>query len=784
MSRKNVNKKKYLALTSLNLIILIIFCFIYACLVIKNFSNPLVGLGDEEQWEYSGFYLLKNISFNPLPHLDLANNQVFYPYGTSSVFQPWGIERDIFYAIFYSCFGIGPWVQVYYLLSVTITVVGSFILLLSEFGNIRATGFALIVSFFNFYAAYKYPGHLSYSIIHWTVLSFIVDFLIVKKIVERQYISFQLLILRIALLVLSIGQELGYIAGFALTSFTVSSIFIVIFILIQFKLDKNYMNLVKNYLIQWKAESFLVRKSQKKLACFLLLLLAFCIAIYFYIPLVYQIAREAKSFDFTGINSGSWWANPLRLVIPFFPFMSRDKNDLKNFFGDFPETFYDGSPGLFLLTIGILGIWQVRKRIVVFVPLITIFFLCLIYHPANLPTLKIFPWFAFNRLGGRSTVIYPIILGIFALHLNLDWLRQRTKKIVAGLLVILACTEIYTVYSLKLEEQPRVLEPNFFNYMNYVKKQPGEAVLDWPFCITGGNGVGADRGLCPYYWKNGSIFALRRFHEKKVMGQYFGRLHPSQLNSYLEAGWHNLLSPNSPDIFNATQLARCFRPNEWSFFTDFYKYNDFAGINIYTDLLPESCVQEFYKRFGQPVVKTTIIGDGKVEFIPKSFELRSQVNLELGSLIKFKPLLDFAEANLLTSHSTSSFVSINGFSLIEGTATDKWRWALGADSNIIFRLPESQLLKLSFAFNSPIEDQNLIVELNGETKAAFQDLKKDAIVNHDIKLQALKGINHIVFKYKYWNGNQKTFAPGDNRAMSVRFNKLVIEPVNNYNFLN
>lgn len=68
--------------------------------------------------------------------------------------------------------------------------------------------------------------------------------------------------------------------------------------------------------------------------------------------------------------------------------------------------------------------------------------------------------------------------------------------------------------------------------LNFVKQQPGEAVLDWPFCVAGGNGLGLDN-LCPYVFKNGAAFALRRFHEKKVVGQSFSRLHPSQLQPYL-----------------------------------------------------------------------------------------------------------------------------------------------------------------------------------------------------------------------------------------------------------
>ena len=156
--------------------------------------------------------------------------------------------------------------------------------------------------------------------------------------------------------------------------------------------------------------------------------------------------------------------------------------------------------------------------------------------------------------------------------------------------------------------------------------------------IGGGNMI----DICPYYRFNTVIHSLRRFHEKKVMGQFFGRLHPDQISPYLQAGWDKLFFPDSPDIYKATRQARCFRPAEWSFFTDFYKLNDFAGINLYVELLPEDCVSEFYARFGTPAAETRVLGAGRVKFIPKSPELRNQVNLALGASLKFEPLLDLS----------------------------------------------------------------------------------------------------------------------------------------------
>ena len=195
------------------------------------------------------------------------------------------------------------------------------------------------------------------------------------------------------------------------------------------------------------------------------------------------------------------------------------------------------------------------------------------------------------------------------------------------MLVILAVIEVGVAYSFRNEYQPALLDQSFYIYMNHLKKQPEEAVLDWPFCVTGG---GFGKILCPYYVYNSGIFTMRRFHEKKVMGQYFGRSHPSQGKPYLDAGWDKLFFPDK----TGTRQNRCFNESEWSFFTEFYKLNDFAGINLYKERLPEECLPGIYQRLGKPVKETIIPGAGAVEFIPKSPELRKQINPELGVSLK------------------------------------------------------------------------------------------------------------------------------------------------------
>lgn len=708
----------------------IAFCF----LVIKDFSAPLTGLDDVAQYEYIGYFVDKNLSFAPLPQLTLVNNQVFYPYGTSSVFQPWGLERDIFFATLHSLFGSGPWLQIYYFLTVLVTVIGTFALLVQDYGFVRAAGAGLIASFFNFYAVSAYPHHLNLAVCHWTTLSFVTDFLIVKRVVLRQQVSLWLVLVRTWLLILSLSQDLGYIAGFALTSFTGSIIFIVTLLCYRYFTKKlSSTNFLQKTLATYKREF----SSYSRISIFLLSLIIF--SAYIYLPLIIQISTEAKSFELTGAIVGfSYWSNPLRLLIPFLPYFNPGLAFFEKFLLD--NSGGEGSPGWFILILGCIGLWQARKQIAIFIPLLIIFVLCLLYEPFFFPTLKVFPWFALNRVTGRSTIIYPVILCLFAIHINFSRMRLRSRQLLCAFLVCIACLELFTFYSSKQSYQPYLPEKSFFAYMNYLKEQPGEAVLDWPFCIAGGNEMGDGVELCPF--SNDEVYSFRRFHEKKVMGQYFGRLHPSQAKPYLLAGWEKLLD-NS-----------CFDSSEWSFFTDFYKFNDFAGINLYEDILPKGCASEFYARFGTPTIETVVPGSGRVKFIPKSPNLKNQVNLAAGMNLKLEPFLNLPKSNLLQADSPYGLIA-NGLVKIEQDQRgNNIRWGKEPETVLSFTLSQPQLLKLDFKLENSIINQEVVVEINQVSTETIFALQPEKSYERQVKFKGVTGVNDIIFKYR----KEMTFA--------------------------
>jgi hypothetical protein len=150
--------------------------------------------------------------------------------------------------------------------------------------------------------------------------------------------------------------------------------------------------------------------------------------------------------------------------------------------------------------------------------------------------------------------------------------------------------------------------------MATVRESPGEAVLDWPFCIAGGNGV-ATRDLCPFYALTSTTFAYRRFHRKDVVGLLLARMSMAQAQPFYDLGLPRLFSPDSPEIRTARKQTRCFDDREMALFEGFFRSHDFAGISLYVDLLPPGCAERFYARFGSPVAETHLAAEGRAEFI-------------------------------------------------------------------------------------------------------------------------------------------------------------------------
>lgn len=626
MMQKLMSQKK------INLLFIAITIFlpiVYGVFFIRNFSMPLSGGGDVDEWEYVGYYLSQHLSFKPFPSLVFNHNQTFYPFGTTQVFSDWSLESNYWFAFFYNNFGHGAWLNYYYILSLIVSFLGSYLILKRDFGQTKAFFVGFIVTFFNFYALNKYPNHYNHSTIHWAILSLFTDFILVKRIILKENISLKWVYLKVFILLATLGMNLGYICGFALNSFVISLIAVILIIVKRIARGENQL---KKYLIDWYAD---IKRSPM---LYLTLSLPSLIFMFLYLPLVLQIYFEAKSFHLDDVNAPHFWSHPLRMLLPYFPNFSALHNPFTYLLNDMPEGLGSGSPGWVCLSLGIIGFFSNRKQFwLVFLPLIILLLISTFYHPNKIPTLKIFPWGAYNRVPSRFTSLLPVIFSCF-------FLPTDVRKIPYNKFFLVAFTtffvlELSVVYKYRYTQKPFEFEKNFFGYMQQVKMQKGEAVMDFPFCIVGGDGTGLRENLCPIFQRTCNVYALSRFHEKKVIGGYYSHVHDSAIKGFVGVGIGNWATPNDSTYIEgwkkSTKIINAFNDQQLEHFIKYFQYNDFAGINVCVDLIPTKMYQQITSAMGQPTQSTIFPGAGKVVFIPKPKDWQILVNKEKAKQLKF-----------------------------------------------------------------------------------------------------------------------------------------------------
>ncbi len=596
--------------------ILVLSVLLHAAVVVRDIGGPLVAAGDANYFEYLGHYVAGHLRWGLPLRLDFSTDEVAYPFGTNIVFLSWCAERDVLHALLLRSFGPGPWLQLYVAASDALTAFGTYALLRGEVGPRRAAGVAFAASVMAFYAAFKFPLHLNLSALHWASMSIVVDWLFVRRVLARERLSALLVLVRVTLLGLTVGLDIAYVAGFALVSFTTTTAFVV-FVCVR---DRQSLRALLP-----EAPLAEVRARPLAFAAWSALLAVACLV---YVPFDLAVVLGSRVYAFEG-PGGVFWANQLRMLVPFFPGVHPESDLLVSIFGraEGPGEF---SPGWAML---LAGAWGVRdawagKRLRAFVPLLLTFGLALAFHPSRLPTLRVFPWFFYNRVAGRGTMFFPLFLGLLALGRDARGRGETTERTRDRRLLVIgaiAAVEIATAYGLVHPWRPVRDRAPILAYMAAVRDAPGKAVLDWPFCIAGANGVGTEE-LCPYYTKQSTSYAWRRFHGKSVPGFYLSRTHPSQIAPWVSGGWPAMFAPDVPDAHRATRQTRCFDERGWAFFTAFYESGDFAGIQLHVDREAPACLAEFHARFGPPAAEVVLPGVGRTQFLPRRPGTRDRID--------------------------------------------------------------------------------------------------------------------------------------------------------------
>ena len=603
---------------------------VFAVTVVQDFRGPMLGHGDLDGWLHQSYYFAHNLSLRPWPWLDFDNDQLLFPYGGCNVFQGWLFEMDSWIAVHTWLFGLGPWLQTYFLFSILVTGFGAFLILVREHTARRAALLAAALAFANYYAIAKFPGHANVSCVHWAVLGVLLDAVMVRRHCAGRPWSARLLGLRALLLFLSLGLDLGYVAGMALTSFLVSAGFVAVHALIADRAALGRLLVRAAAARDELLDSFRAHRVQAAS-----LAIAATVAVAFYGPLVLEVRSSASRFDFHNVPIGMWWANPARMLIPVLPFFNPVRND--SLFNDSAEGLFAASPGAFFVLAALLGVLLAGRRRLSTAPALIVLALFLTFHGERRPWLTLLPWFSFARVSGRFSTLYPALLVAVSLAVPDSVFRRRAGRGVALLGVALLAVEAATAYDICFTVPKHFWAPDrqFLEMMARIRETPGAAVFDWPFCIAGGNGVGTGE-LGRFYGLQAGISSLQAFHGKKIVGKYFGRLHPDQLWAYRRAGWPCLFLPDDRDGNTARHQRRNFLPWEWAFLEEFVKADDFAGIVLYTDILPPETVAEFHARFGEPVAKARGYPYGAIEFIPKRPEWRALLDPVRGRQLRLE----------------------------------------------------------------------------------------------------------------------------------------------------
>ena len=145
------------------LLLCALICF--ALFTIKNF-NPFIHSQEGVMVMADAEFLKRHIRFWPVPHLDMATNYFVYPYEYAPACLPWILEHDYLCGLCQRLFGYGPWQQLYWLFSLAITSVVSYLLLKwRRYSRFAAGFFALAFAFADFAAICKFPGHYTLTIV-------------------------------------------------------------------------------------------------------------------------------------------------------------------------------------------------------------------------------------------------------------------------------------------------------------------------------------------------------------------------------------------------------------------------------------------------------------------------------------------------------------------------------------------------------------------------------------------------------------------------------------------
>ncbi len=218
--------------------------------------------------------------------------------------------------------------------------------------------------------------------------------------------------------------------------------------------------------------------------------------------------------------------------------------------------------------------------------LIAILALLAFNHPDYFPILKLLPWHTMSRSTVRSALLLGPLLALLSLGF---WSEPRrfSKPIVGFVIFLFALEPFAQIWALGSRTRGQSHEEK--TYFSIISNAPGEALMEWPFCLTAWNQP--PEGLCFKREKHYFTYNAQRFHQKKTVSVDLGRASRRERNE-----WNRLPFTS---LFESLIQQRCFSESEWRFFLDQYRKYDFAGVEIYPELIPAGCLAGWEQHFGK-----------------------------------------------------------------------------------------------------------------------------------------------------------------------------------------
>ncbi len=720
-------KQKHFLIVSILFLVALAALFPFAHYAFNPTAGPLIGAGDAGAYDFGEYFFFTNLKWLPVPHLTLRTDMLLYPYGMDFVAAGWMMEKHYFTYFLTTWFGHNSWQQWYGVWSAAVTFLGMFFLLKKDYGTVRSWLAAIAATFLNFAAIYKFPGHQNLSMLHWCLLSIIADFLLTKRWYEKK-LTLQFLGVKALFLWLSLGMDIGFIAGFALTSFTTTVAWIVVREIWEWRKNRSQNfskfthELMRPFAASWKME---LKQHTTAIAA---LVFANLFVAWAFLPVLIQVASTYGRYQWSG--GGRWWATPLRLFLPWFPGFNPAMNSITDVLQDSPELPGNMSPGWTIVIPAMLGIAVIlRTKRKEFYPILAFAALLILNHPAFFSVVRVFPWWHEVRVAGRLSLVFPAIGALLALEGSEFW---KAKKWFIPLFLLIPIIEWHTFTTIRPQPNGSI-STELAHYMDTIKATPGEALLEWPFCVKGGDGVGWPE-LCPAGGRNETTFGLERLHEKKLINVYLGRIAESQVEPLRKAGWNFLL---------AAGTTRCWNAHEWEYVEQYLRNGSFAGIQFYPELVSPTCREEFLKRFGQPSVTSQLPAVGRIEFFKKPQNWRGHENIETLKNMSFTPILPPGKHNLANPNATSEIFS---FGLSELIAKPFWPTP--------FLLMRKNPIQLRFGLDAP---KMLHFKLGVLSSIAGQRIKifcNDKLI-HDTEMKASQEEQIVEFSWIATPGNQE-----------------------------